>query len=75
MAVVLKTTKVQAFGGSNPSPSAKISDYKLRSVLVEFPVQASCKPTFRRHRDILPTLVLAALNYAAPGRRVAVPVG
>ena len=23
MAVVLKTTKVQAFGGSNPSPSAK----------------------------------------------------
>ena len=22
MAVVLKTTKVQAFGGSNPSPSA-----------------------------------------------------
>ncbi len=23
MAVVLKTTKVQAFGGSNPSPSAR----------------------------------------------------
>ena len=26
MAVVLKTTKVQAFGGSNPSPSAN-SEY------------------------------------------------
>ena len=25
MAVVLKTTKVQAFGGSNPSPSARFS--------------------------------------------------
>ena len=24
MAVVLKTTKVKAFGGSNPSPSAKL---------------------------------------------------
>ena len=24
MAVVLKTTKVQAFGGSNPSPSASV---------------------------------------------------
>ena len=24
MAVVLKTTKVQAFGGSNPSPSANL---------------------------------------------------
>ena len=25
MAVVLKTTKVQAFGGSNPSPSASLA--------------------------------------------------
>jgi len=30
MAVVLKTTKVQAFGGSNPSPSAT-SEYKSAS--------------------------------------------
>ena len=28
MAVVLKTTKVQAFGGSNPSPSARFVGYR-----------------------------------------------
>ena len=29
MAVVLKTTKVQAFGGSNPSPSARLRKEQL----------------------------------------------
>ena len=35
MAVVLKTTKVQAFGGSNPSPSAN-SEYESTNLVVHF---------------------------------------
>ena len=35
MAVVLKTTKVQAFGGSNPSPSARALLTLVLSVLAK----------------------------------------
>jgi hypothetical protein len=33
MAVVLKTTKVQAFGGSNPSPSARYGNCGVRAAM------------------------------------------